>query len=481
MSFKKEFKTGVLYSAIGKYSSVIIQLVVVSILARLLSPRDFGILGMVMVFLAFFNILGNIGFGPAIINNQKLTKQDYGVINNFVILQAILLSVIFFFSASFIAEFYKLPELVLPTRIMSLSIFFNTILTVNQSLLFKDKKFKLIANIQIISSLVSAIVAVALAYNGASYYAIVAQAIVSVVITFILSVVYSLNYIKYSLSFGLEPVKKIFGYSFFQFLFNFINYFSRNADNLLVGKYMGVIPLGIYDISYRLMLFPVQNLTSLFSTVMQPLLADTQNDKKELYRIYIKFVRLLFTISIPISIFLYFSSKPIIQILYGHKWDAAIPIFSILSISLFVQIVLSSTGSIFMVLNKTNWLFVSGFLSAIFMVGGIALGVYQNSLINLSIYLVLAFIINFIQAYYILISICFNESFIRFLYSLKVFLITGVIIALSEFFVQKFLIGNVLSVIGNFVIVFSLNFMLLYIMRERVFLMLIDRKKVSSL
>lgn len=475
MSLKKEFKSGILFSIVGRYSNVIIQLSVVAILARILNPRDFGVLGMVMVFSAFFNLLGNIGVGPAIINNKELTKEDIGVINNYIFLQGIALTVIFYFASNLIGNFYKMPELIDAAKLMSISILFNSLLTIGTSLLYRNKDFKLIAIIQIISGVMSAFVAILLAVNGFSFYAIVWQTIINSFVVFLLGCIFTRKFIKYSLKFSLSSIKKIFNYSLFQFLFNVINYFARNADNLLIGKFMGPVFLGVYDISYRLMLFPVQNLTGVFSSVLQPILSSRQHDLDMLYDNYVEFIKILFTISIPITVFIYYSASSIIYILYGHKWDSAIPILTILSLSLFVQIILSSSGAIFQVVNKTKWLFISGLLSSVIMVGSIVIGVYFHSLLLISKLLVISFYINFIQAYYILIHICFKRSFIKFMVEFWKFILVFMVLMWVLSLLNQFNYLDIMKLVFNFIVAFGLCFALLFIFNERSFMKLIRK------
>lgn len=475
MSLKKEFKSGILFSIVGRYSNVIIQLSVVAILARILNPRDFGVLGMVMVFSAFFNLLGNIGVGPAIINNKELTKEDIGVINNYIFLQGIALTVMFYFASNLIGNFYKMPELIDAAKLMSISILFNSLLTIGTSLLYRNKDFKLIAIIQIISGVMSAFVAILLAVNGFSFYAIVWQTIINSFVVFLLGCIFTRKFIKYSLRFSPSSIKKIFNYSLFQFLFNVINYFARNADNLLIGKFMGPVFLGVYDISYRLMLFPVQNLTGVFSSVLQPILSSRQHDLDMLYDNYVEFIKILFTISIPITVFIYYSASSIIYILYGHKWDSAIPILTILSLSLFVQIILSSSGAIFQVVNKTKWLFISGLLSSVIMVGSIVIGVYFHSLLLISKLLVISFYINFIQAYYILIHICFKRSFIKFMMEFWKFILVFMVLMWVLSLLNQFNYLDIMKLVFNFIVAFGLCFALLFIFNERSFMKLIRK------
>ena len=130
-------------------------------------------------------------------------------------------------------------------------------------------------------------------------------------------------------------------------MFNFINYFSRNADNILIGKFFSSSALGYYDKSYRLMMVPVQNLTHVITPVLMPVLSKFQDDKRMVVDAYSKVTKLLATIGFPLSVFLYFSASEIIYILYGAQWEQSIPIFKLLALTVGIQVVLSSTGSIF--------------------------------------------------------------------------------------------------------------------------------------
>jgi PST family polysaccharide transporter len=163
-------------------------------------------------------------------------------------------------------------------------------------------------------------------------------------------------YRKYPLPFrftsGITAIQKIFSYSLYQFLFNLINYFSRNLDKLLIGKYLGMNALGYYEKSYRLMMLPIQNITYVITPVMHPVLSDFQNDHNYLASSYEKIVRILAFIGFPLSIFLFFTAKELTLILFGSQWLPSVPIFQILALSAGIQIILSSSGSIFQAANR---------------------------------------------------------------------------------------------------------------------------------
>ena len=156
---------------------------------------------------------------------------------------------------------------------------------------------------------------------------------------------------------GLDAIRKIFSFSAYQFLFNAINYFSRNLDKLLIGKYMGMTPLGYYEKSYRLMMLPLQNITHVISRSCIRYFQSSSTICSGCARRMEKIVRLLAFIGFPLSVFLWFAAQEVVLIIFGSQWMPSVPVFRILSLSVGVQIVLASSGGIFQAANDTRSLF----------------------------------------------------------------------------------------------------------------------------
>ena len=195
-------------------------------------------------------------------------------------------------------------------------------------------------------------------------------------------------------------MNKIFSYSIFQFLFNVICFFSRNLDKLMIGKHMGMIELGYYEKSYRLMMLPLQNITQVITPVMHPIFSDFQDDLNKLAGSYERIVRLLAFIGFPLSILLYFTASEAVLIIFGDQWHQSISVFRILALSVGVQIVLSSSGSIFQASYDTKSLFICGLFSAVLNIAGFFVGIfYFDNLDALACCIVISFSINFIQCY----------------------------------------------------------------------------------
>lgn len=462
---RQNISTGILYTAITKYSGVVISIVIGAVLARLLSPAEFGVVALVTVFISFFNILSDVGIGPAIVQNKELTEKDVQSIFLFSISLGVVLSLLFFLSSTIIAYFYNNTELIPLTRLLSLTVLFSAFKIVPNALLLKKLKFKKVGLATIFVQLFSGIFAVILAYKGFSYYALVYKSIFDGFFTFL--IFYWLSPIKLKFDLQKSSINKIMRFSTFQFFFNFINYFSRNLDNLLIGKFISPTALGFYDKSYQLMMMPVQNLTHVITPVLHPVLSEFQNDKVLIYNAYRKVLILLASIGFPLSMFLHFSGSDIIQILYGPQWNQSILAFKILAFSIGIQMVLSSTGAIFQALNRTDLLFYSGLISAFVMVGGISCGIFiGGSIESIAYFLLLAFVINFFQAFYVLIKLALKIEYKSFLSIFVYPLYSSFWIAIALWIFSFSNLENMYIRFFIRLVLFSLIFVFVFMMRS---------------
>lgn len=438
---RKNIGSGIFYTALSKYSNVFISIFIGAILARLLTPDEFGIVAIVTVFISFFNLLSNIGLGPAVVQFKELTDKDIESIFSFSLLFGLTLSIIFYFSAPLIASFYDKSELINLSRLMALAILFQALRIVPNALLLKKLKFKEIGITSVAVHFISGSIAILLAYLEFSYYALVLESIISGLLIF--SIYFYLSPIKITFKVNFATLRKIAKYSTFQFFFNFINYFSRNADNLLIGKFFNTSALGFYDKAYRLMMMPVQNLTHVITPVLHPVLSNYQNDKNIIYNAYYKVVKILSSVGLPLSVFLYFSASEIITIIYGPQWYQSIPVFQLLALTVSVQIILSSTGSIFQATNRTDLLFYAGFIGALLILSGIGYGIFiGESLVSVGYGLIIAFLINLFQALFLLINRALGKSILKFLPVFIYPLVSSIILSLILFFTQSLISEN---------------------------------------
>lgn len=434
---KKEYsiKKAALINAGGKYSTIILQLLVNAILSRILSPDDYGIVAVITVFSTFFISLSDMGFGTAVVQRKDLSKEEIDGIFTSTVFIAIFLTVVFAGASFLIAAFYNDSVYIPLGWFLSVSLLFNALNMVPNGIMNREKKFVAIAIRTITTYAFSAVIGIVFAFLGFRYYAIVIQTMISSMVIFLW------NYIETKPRFRVKGcwrcVKKVINYSSYQFAFNIVNYVSRNLDNLLTGKFMGNAALGYYNKAYSLMLYPVNNLTGVISPVLHPVLSDYQNEKEIIYKKYLTIVKLLALIGVFIAPACYFASDEIIMILYGNQWGESVRCFEILSFAILPQLIGSSAGSIYQSLGKTKLLFYNGVLNTIITIIAILCGVIiGKNIIFLSMCVSCAYIFHFFTVYYMLVHLGFGYKFHKFLKELipEFIILFGMIIVIC--FVQ---------------------------------------------
>ena len=406
---KNSIKYAAMISAAGRYSKIIISVVVNAILARIVSPEDFGIIAVINVFSTFFYTLSDMGIGAAIVQNQALVKDDIDSIFSSTLYISVLLSVLFGALSIAIASVYKDPIYVKLGSLLMISVFFNSLNMVPNGIMNKKKRFMAIALRTVISYSISAAICLFMAYYGCRYYSLAVQSIISSAIVFFWN--YHETKPQFLRHINTKSIKKISNYSFFQFSFNVINYFSRNLDSLLIGKMLGAEMLGFYNKAYTLMLYPVNNLTGVITPVLHPILADYQYDKNKIYIRYLKVFRILLLAGILVEGICLLASDEIISIIYGERWQLSAICFKCLSLGIATQMVTGSAGAIFQALGNTYLLFISScintFVTVLFIIYGVIEG---KNIETISLCVGLAYIIHFFVAFYLLFKKVFGKK-----------------------------------------------------------------------
>ena len=271
-------KKATIINASSKYTTVILGLLFSAVLSRLLSPEDYGIVAVVTVFTNFFSLFADMGIGTAVIQNKKLSDDDENRIFTFTLYVGIALFALFSLFSVLLVHIYKNSVYYIVGPLLGISLSLTTFNMVPNARLMKSKKFLLVAIRTVSSSVFGYVAAVVIAFLGGKYYAIIFQSIITALITFLWN--WKSTNLRFRFHSVINSVKKIWGFSSYQFGFNFVNYFSRNLDNLLTGYFFGDKMLGYYDKAYKLMRYPVDNLTNVITPSIQPILSDHQDDSR---------------------------------------------------------------------------------------------------------------------------------------------------------------------------------------------------------
>lgn len=427
MEQKITLKKATIINALPKYFNLLFFFVVNIVLARLLTPNDYGIVAVVNVFTAFFSLFADLGFGSAYIQNKDATVEDRNNLFSFMCYVGLALFVLFFGFSYCIAWFYENSVYVYVGWALGVGICFSAIMSIPYSDLLKKEKFWTVGIVTVFDTIISAGFAILFAYLGFSYWAIVLQTLIS-------GVFYDVVYIwivKPSFHFRIEwgRIKKFSRFSSGYLGFACINYFSRNLDDLLIGKTFDSTNVGYYDKAYKTSTYPVYYFSSVIGSSILPVLAKAQDEKEYIYQKFKTLLLFLLTVGFYVSLILHFASKEIVLLLYGDQWVAAIPVLSILAFGLWSQMSCNISGAFYQTLGNTKIMFIEGvvstFLTATGAIVGVLLGKIEYVAMGhmvaqcLDFFVVLFFIQHFlfkkspweILSHFLLLLVCFAFSF----------------------------------------------------------------------
>lgn len=431
---KNDFKVGIFFTAIGQYSNILIQFMVTVVLSRLLTPEDFGVVAIIQVFLVLFQILATAGMGPAIIQNKKLTDKDYGVLVNYSGVLSIILGLVFGIVGVIVSHIYDNPEFVALFWWMDVVVVAECLNTVPNAILSKEKNFKALNIRLVIANVFGAIFGIGTALLGMGVYALIISVAIPAIVTLICNFI--IVRIKWTTSFSLAPLKAVFGFAKNQFISTILNYFSRNLDNMLVGKYFGPDILGYYSKSYQLLVLPNMAISQIVAPVLQPILSHYEEDISVIKDAYFKIINFLAVLAFPISFFMCLNADKIIYFLFGKQWQGAILPLSILSLSIWAQLLSNIYGNIMQSRNQSKLLMRTVLIQTVITILSIILGVLSQDILKLSMLVAFAYSINFFVANYILMKYTLKDKFRNLLkILLKPFLggiVSAIIIVISN-------------------------------------------------
>ncbi len=319
---------------------------------------------MVLVFTGFASIFIDMGLGSALI--QKKDVQQIHINTVFFINLAVgaLLTILMYFGADFIAKFYTEPKLTQISKVLSFNFFLSSLSSVQRSLISKSLDMKKLSQVDIGTNLLAGAICILLAYLGYGVWSLVCNYLIVNLISAVF--VWSLSPWKPRLQFSKSAFRELSGYSGNLLGFGILNYWVRNLDNLLIGKYVGTSALGVYTKAYSLMLLPITQITSVISRVMFPALSAMQDDKEKVRSVYLRTIGIIAFITFPLMVGLFVVAEYFILTVYGKKWIMVVPILKILCVVGLVQSVTTTTGWIFNSQGKTNIQFRWAIFTSIF-------------------------------------------------------------------------------------------------------------------
>jgi len=330
-SLKAQTIHGVLWSSTEVFGQQLISFVVGILVARRLSPADYGLVGMLTIFSAIASVFINAGFSSALIRKVDASEKDYASVFIFNICLSILLYVILFFSAPLIAAFYSRPELENISKVVFFVIVINSTYLIQIVIATKKINFKLLARITLISVLISGIIGIVLAYSGWNYWAIVWQQISAALVQTALLWLWG-NWRPRS-SFDVSSIRKLFGYSSKLLVSSLLDAIFINIYGLVIGKIYSAVELGFYSQADKIKNIPVTMLNSVLQRVTFPVLAKIQSDNERLKQGYRKIIKMVVFLNFSALLLLVAVATPLFRVLLTDKWLPSVPLFQWLCVA----------------------------------------------------------------------------------------------------------------------------------------------------
>ena len=476
-------RRAILINFTSRYALVFVNLITSFILARLISPQEFGVVAIITVFTSFFSIISDVGIGPAVIQYKELNKAEHESLYSVTFYIGVFMSMFFCMIGVLVAFVYHNRVYIPLSGILTISILFNALNMVPNALMYREQRFMEIAIKTLTVGIISGGITVILAALGFSYYAVVINSVLQAFFVFVWN--YIRIRLKFRFRFNMGVLKKVFSFSAYQMLFNITNYFIGNTDTLLIGKYMGEEKIGLYDKAYRLMTYPMSMISGIITPVLHPVLSNYRDNKAVLYEYLMKILRLLFYTSLFISGVCFFAAEEIICILYGSNWEMASGAFKLLSLSIVTKMCNAITGAFFQSLGETRLLFKVSVFSGIFIIGFTLIGVSKGNIESVSLAVSLGYMINFWIAYYYLIKQGFKMNYLVFVKSvIKPYIVYGMVIGMVSL-ISINMENQLVTLAVKVLIVFAMYAFLLVIFGEmanvkEAYRLLIKKKDVKG-
>ncbi|HEY6645357.1 MOP flippase family protein [Povalibacter sp.] len=371
--------------AAAQAAKIALQFISVAVLARLLTPDDYGLIAMVWVVGNLATLLRDMGTAAAIVQEPNLTDETTNAVYWFNVVVGATLCV------GLIALSYPIAGLFRTDAVMPLlytlapTFFISSLGSVHRALLERKSAFRVVAAVEVTTSIFGLIVTIGAAWAGAGAMSFVwGMLSMSAVST---AAFWNRARWMPSRIAGSSRFGAVLRFSGHLSAFNLINYFARNADAMVIGRYLGAASLGIYSTAYKVMLFPLQNMTFVANRALFPVMCRFESTA-EMRSLYLKSVSVIVMLTAPLMMGVFVLREPFIHVFLGARWHAAADVLIWLAPVGFVQSIVSTTGTVSMVRGRTDQLMVVGLFVAALQVASFFIGVQWGVLGVAAAYLV---------------------------------------------------------------------------------------------
>lgn len=442
--------------AVAQAAKIISQLANIFVLARILPPSDYGVMAIATVASNLALLIRDMGTASNIIQKTTIDHQTVNVVFWLNVVMGFTICLLLVLFAPYLASLFHSHELTFVLWIIAPTFMISSSSAIHQALLERESKFKLIAGIEGFGALLAIAVSVSAAFLGFGVYSLASQVFVQA-----LSVSLLLWYFASwtpTLNPQLSKLKELMHFSGNMAGYQMVSFAFRNADAIIIGRFLNSALLGVYSMAYKIMLFPIQNISWITTRAIFPLLSRAQNNMEEVRRLYLNALAGVSFLTAPLMMLLCVTRVDFIQVALGDKWALIPGLLSYMTAIGYLQAVSGTTGPIFMALGKTAFLFKFGIFGALLHIALFIFGAKFGIVEVVQCYLVASLVVTLLTFYFAHKAI--DLSFKEMLPSIRWSLICSMIAGFISLFVMDFLIGY-----GSLVrlIITSLVFLLLYL------------------
>lgn len=338
-----------LFSRMGTRFSIF---VVGIILARLLTPADFGLVAMLGVFFAISNSLVDSGFTQALIREKYISQDDKNTVFSVNMIMSILMYSLLWFGSPYIAAFFNQPPLLWLTRVMGLDILFKAVSIVQRAVLMNTLKFKFLSAVDVSVSILTGVISIILAYKGLGVWALAIKYFLSSL--FVSIIFYVANPWKPTGFINKHSFRRMFAFGSNMMITGLVNNIFNNVYNLVIGKYFSAATLGFYNRAFNFTnQFSGMILTAL-GQVTYPVLSKTKDDIPRLKSAIKRILMSVSFVNIPLAVFLFVAAEPFIRVLLGQNWIETVPYLRILSIAMLVSYMINLNHNVLKVVGRSD-------------------------------------------------------------------------------------------------------------------------------
>ena len=402
MNLNQQVIKGVKWTTIGTVTVAVSNILKISVLARFLSKDDFGVFAILSFFLGFFNLFSDMGLTTAILHKQNIKKNEYASLYWFNILFCIFLYLLLFLITPMISNFYNAPILDFLIKLLGLSIIINSIGLQFRTIETKNMSFKYISIFDIIASVASLLFAIWLAMNGYGVLSLVYSIILQYTISNILLLLLGIKKFGILFHFKFKELKPFLSIGLFQVGGQLANFFNRNLDILIIGKFFTQEILGGYSLAKELVFKPAQVINPILTKVAAPTLAKFQINQELLKENYLKLINIVSSINSIIYFVLIVFAPIIVDVLYGGGYTNIVILVRVLCVYMFFRAISNPIGSLVVATGRTDVEFIWNIGLLIF----IPIVVYIGSMfgvVQVTIALTAAMILLFLPSWYFLV------------------------------------------------------------------------------